>query len=196
MTNITITNREFLNIIESKSYEVQARVEILAFIFSKKDVPAADVYKDYLAEYDSFFVEYQLMKSEVEQKYVRPQMKNLPVKEVLIEDMPNVDKNLCSELQAAVYLSEARKELIATLLESGASKNNITFLQNELSNALLKKARLMNELYKNSVRKVQPENFSNLEWNYIFANESIAFYEKGKTFSWQLDFSSGEVEIW
>ena len=67
---IIIEDRNFINDLERLQFEVQARQNIIGYMFSNNI--KSEVFDQYHAEYLDFFKQYEKKKSEVEMLYVKP----------------------------------------------------------------------------------------------------------------------------
>lgn len=77
MKKITIQNENVVNFLESLSYEVNSRKDLMSYMIQSGVKPTDDAFKDYHKEYQDYFVQYQAAKDEFEKEYVRPFGTNL-----------------------------------------------------------------------------------------------------------------------
>ena len=73
---IKIENQDFVNLIESLHYEVNARKELISFIVSKDMGIDTDTFKKYNKEYMEFYIQYMEAKNKLEEMYVRTAVEN------------------------------------------------------------------------------------------------------------------------
>ena len=67
---IIIEDRDFINDLERLQFEVQARQNLIGYMFNNNI--KSEVFDQYHAEYLDFFKQYEKKKSEVEMLYVKP----------------------------------------------------------------------------------------------------------------------------
>lgn len=69
---IIIDNQATVDYLESLSYEVNSRKDLLNYMIQSGASPSSEAFQEYHDEYRRFFVQYEEAKSQLEQEYVRP----------------------------------------------------------------------------------------------------------------------------
>ena len=73
---VKVENQDFINLIESLHYEVNARKELISFIVSKDMGIDTNTFKKYNKEYMEFYIQYNEAKNKLEEMYVRTAVEN------------------------------------------------------------------------------------------------------------------------
>lgn len=70
---ISINNEELYATLERLQYEIDGRKEIMGYLISNNNM-STDAFRQYEAEYQQRFIEYQKVKQQFEDEIVRPAM--------------------------------------------------------------------------------------------------------------------------
>lgn len=73
---IPINNDELYTKLERLQYEIDGRKEIMGYLISNNNM-STDAFKQYEAEYQQRFIEYQKAKQQFEDEIVRPEMADI-----------------------------------------------------------------------------------------------------------------------